>query len=342
MSLNLPLLNRRAVSLLSGGLDSLLAAKLLSDLGVEVKAVTFATDFGCGTGTGGGCGTDTRGLKLGFDIKFCHLGDAYNRMVQSPRFGYGKNMNPCIDCRIMMLAAGWEYAQACGASWLITGEVLQQRPMSQRKSVMAQVERELGLERRILRPLSAKLLPVTEMEQQGIVDRDGLYDISGRSRKRQMALAKELGITSYPTPAGGCLLTDPQHARKVRDLFRFMPAEQTVPSVDVRLLQFGRNFRISDRLKCVVGRNQDENEMLADYARPSDWLLVPQKVLGPNVLATGEASLDDLTLVARLAAVYGKGEAGDGVVYAVTGPGPTTQLTVDKPPDRQWVQQHRI
>ncbi len=342
MSEGLPPLNRRAVSLLSGGLDSLLSATLVSNQGIEVKAITFATDFGCGTGTGGGCGTDTRGLDLGFDIKFCHLGDAYNRMVKNPRWGYGKNMNPCIDCRLMMLRAGWEYAEACGATWLITGEVLQQRPMSQRKPVMAQVEKELGLGRRILRPLSARLLPHTEMEEAGIIDRAKLENISGRSRKRQMAMAEELGITDYPTPAGGCLLTDPQHARKVRDLFRFMPAE-TPPSIDVRLLQFGRNFRLSPQVKFIVGRNQEENEMLASYVRPDDWLLVPQSHIGPSVLVIGaDASHEELETAARIGSSYGKGDAGDRVAYQLQGPAARPEVAVEKPGDRQWFLDKRI
>lgn len=340
-----PPVGPRAVALLSGGLDSLLAARTIALQGVELTAITFATDFGCGNGASGGCGTDTRGLDLGFDIKFCHLGEAYIDLVRRPRFGYGKQLNPCIDCRQLMLTEAWEYARAIDAGWLVTGEVLAQRPMSQKRAVMTDVDRRLGLTGRVLRPLSALLLPPTLPERASVVDRARLHRFHGRNRKPQLALARRLGIADYPTPGGGCLLTNADYAARVRDLFHFAPADRNPTPTEVRALRWGRSFRLSPTLKFVVGRSAADNAALAGLARPIDWLLEPRDTGAPTALVLGDAGDDlvaALTGIAEVAASYARGPAGAAVAFAVRGPAGPTRLEVAKPASRERFEALRV
>ncbi len=228
----------KALALLSGGLDSTLATKLILQQGIEVKALNFVTPF-CLCGKGG-CGAAEVAKELGIPIKIMIVGQEYLRILRKPKHGYGKNMNPCIDCRIFMLKKAKQQAKEMGASFIFTGEVLGERPMSQHVHALRLIEKEAGLEGKILRPLSAKLLKETEAEKKGLVSRERLLDINGRSRKRQFALAKHFMIANYPCPAGGCLLTCKEFASKLRDLF----AHKTrVTLKDVSLLKVGRHFR---------------------------------------------------------------------------------------------------
>lgn len=324
-----------AVSLMSGGLDSQLAARLLAEQGVDVRAVTFMTSFGCGPGEGGACGHDPAKLPLhpSIKIKLAHLGQEYIDMVMNPKHGYGKNANPCIDCRAMMLRWADEYRDAIGADFLVTGEVVGQRPMSQRRRVMPRIEEEAGVEGRVLRPLSAKLLPPTDAEKQGLVDRDKLCAIEGRSRKKQIQLAKELGLKKWPSPAGGCLLTDPAFGKRFHDLRKH---QERATVTDIDFLKVGRHFRLTPQLKVIVGRNLTENGHLEALREEQDWLFQPAEHSGPTAVSRGALDEASIEQIARLVAAYSKAEPGTPIPISC-GPqnGPETTVVVEKPANRE-------
>src|SRR3990172_10430947 len=262
----------KAIALLSGGLDSLLSVILMRKQGIDVTALTFLTHFGCDITDKSSCSKDQaeHGQQYGFTIKLAHLGDKFFNIVKNPEYGRGKNMNPCMDCRILMLKEAGEFMRMTGAEFLITGEVIGQRPMSQRRDALDIIDREAGLKGLILRPLSAKLMKPTVMEEKGMVNRDLLYDFSGRSRRPQMALAREFGLTDYPAPAGGCLLTEPNYSYRLRELLRYNPG----PSLnDLHLLRIGRHFRFSSTCKAIVGRDERENGALESFADKESYLL---------------------------------------------------------------------
>lgn len=303
----------KAIALLSGGLDSTLAVKLILEQGVHVTAIKFMTYFGCDAGDGGSCGHDSSKLakELGFELKLCHLGQEYANVVRTPKYGWGKNMNPCIDCRITMLSSAKEYMQIYGGSFLITGEVLGQRPMSQHHQGFDTIDREVGLEGLILRPLSAKLLKPTVPEENGLVDREQLLDISGRSRRRQYELAKRWGITDFGQPAGGCLLTDPEYSEKLRDLFEH---SQNPHSTDMLLLQVGRHFRPKGDCKIIVGRNEKENLAIEGYAQDGDTLLYLKDYNGPTALVRGNFGNAELKIAAGLTIRYGDADKNSEII----------------------------
>ncbi|MFQ5940473.1 MAG: tRNA (5-methylaminomethyl-2-thiouridylate)-methyltransferase [Nitrososphaerales archaeon] len=274
----------KAVALLSGGLDSTLAVKLMKEQGIDVTAVAIKTPF-CDFDCGHGCGFRVKEVaeRLGVELKTFYLGDAYLEMLKNPKHGYGSGMNPCIDCREMMYKVAKEYMQEINAKFIITGEVLEQRPMSQNPRALKIIEQESGLRGKVVRPLSAKHLPQTEVEKEGLVKRENLLSIRGRTRKTQIELAKNFGITDYPNSAGGCLLTDPQFAKRVRDLF-----EHNEPTLnDTELLKVGRHFRISNGSKLIIGRNKDENDIISSLALPDDVVMMVKDHMGPVALLRG-------------------------------------------------------
>jgi len=283
----------KALVLLSGGLDSLLAVKLILNQGVEVEAVNFATPF---------CLCErcymnefTKDLKI--KVHRIFLGQEFLDIVANPPHGYGSQMNPCIDCRILMFKKAKEIAEKIGADFLVTGEVLDERPFSQRRKAMLLIEKEAGLEGKILRPLSAKLLPETEAEKAGLVDRSKLLAIKGRRRLPQMELAKKLGLKAYPNPSGGCLLTDPEFARKVREHLKYAGK---LTLTDVALLKVGRHFRVNGA-KIIVGRNKNENERLLFLAKTHGFpYLKAVDYKGPITLCLGEK---DRRLLEKAAAI---------------------------------------
>jgi len=224
-------------------------------------------------------------------------------VVKHPKHGYGSNMNPCIDCRIFMLKKAKAYMEGSGASFLVTGEVLGERPMSQRRDAMRLIEKEAGLEGFIVRPLSAKLLPISIPEKEGWVDREKLLTIQGRSRKPQIKLAKQFGIDDYPCPAGGCLLTDPGFARRTKDLILHDP---NFSINDVHLLKIGRHFRFSPKLKLMVGRNEEENEKVQTFAQEEDILIKVQQYPGPLSLLRGEIDPMGIEKAAAITVRYSK------------------------------------
>ena len=300
-------MKKKAVALLSGGLDSMLAIRVLLDQGVPVTGIRFITHFGCDPVSSGSCGHDVEPLvklwgHLGFTVRMSHLGQDYVEMVKNPAYGRGKNMNPCVDCRIMMLSWARELLEREDAGFLVTGEVLNQRPMSQTRQRFRQIERDMGLEGLILRPLSAKLLEPTLPEKEGVVDRSRLLDISGRGRTRQYALAAAYGITEIPQPSGGCLLTDPGYSLRLRDLWDHDP-DAGVP--DINLLRVGRHFRTSPSCKVIVGRNERENNLLETFRTADDVLVYLKDFEGPMVLVRGAHGEKEIRLAASLAVRYG-------------------------------------
>lgn len=280
----------KAISLISGGLDSTLATKVVLDQGIEVIAANFISPF-CRCDRKNGCRHEANFVadELKIPLKIMNVTKDFLEVLKSPKHGYGSNMNPCLDCRILMLKKSRELMDAEGASFLITGEVLGQRPMSQRRDAMRMIEKEAGVAGLVLRPLSAKLLPATIPEEKGWVDREKLLSISGRGRKEQMQMAHDFNIKDYPCPAGGCLLTDPNFARRIKDLID----HNELTMDDVKLLNHGRHFRVSERAKLIVGRNEHDNEMLRSLRKESDlFFMPPEEEPGASALGRG-ADFDD-------------------------------------------------
>jgi len=292
-----------AISLFSGGLDSCLSVLLMLRQNIEVTALTFMTHFGCDLQDRSSCSHDPypAAEKFGFQVKLLQLGQKFVDIVRNPRFGYGRNMNPCLDCRILMLSEAKEYMEAVGADFIITGEVMGQRPFSQKVDKLKMTSQEAGLEGRLLRPLSARNLPPTIPEQEGLVDREQLEGITGRSRFRQLEMAKEFGLEDFPAPAGGCLLTDPEYSRRLRDLF----THQTVVTFnDLNLLRTGRHFRISPQTKIIVGRNETDNEKISAYADPGNLICEAVETGSPITIVRGPVSDEVRELACALTARY--------------------------------------
>ena len=298
-------MNKKAIGLLSGGLDSSLAVRIMLDIGIEVIALNFLSPFCTCTRKGAGCKSEAlkASKQFGIKSKTLFLGEKYLEMVKSPKYGYGSNMNPCIDCRIMMFKDAKQFMIDENASFIFTGEVLGQRPMSQRRDTMSIIERDSGLKGLIVRPLSAQFLKPTLPEINGIINRNRLLKIRGRSRKHQMALAEEKGIYDYPCASGGCLLTDYHFVKRLKDLYRF---QNPISLNDARLLRVGRHLRINDRCKIIVGRNKEENEKLEKLAQPGDHVFRSTEYKGPLVVAKGKIENGAMETISAITAHYSK------------------------------------
>jgi len=293
----------KAVALYSGGLDSTLAILQMMKHGVEVEALTFLTHFGCDATDSSSCGSNPypAAEKFNFRVKLAHLGQKFVNIVKNPQYGRGKNMNPCIDCRVLMISEARDYMEMVGGDFIITGEVVGQRPLSQRRFALDLVTKECGLDGRLVRPLSGRLLPPTLPEKTGLIKREWLLDIEGRSRHRQMALAAEFGLTEYPNPASGCLLTDRKYSDRLRDELRYNPDTRFN---DLNLLKIGRHFRLSDKTKLVVGRDISENEALEALIEGSDYILEAKDHKSPTGLLRGEINEATLLTAASIVARY--------------------------------------
>ena len=320
-----------ALGLFSGGLDSILACRVVADLGVRVIALKFVTPF---------FDHDlllrpeeyTREMagKYGLEVALVDLSEGYLEMLDRPAHGFGKHFNPCIDCKILMLTRARQCMAVLGASFLVTGEVLGQRPMSQRRDTMRVIERDSGCEDLLLRPLSARLMRPTRPEREGLIDREQLLAISGRGRKQQKALAASLGIVDYPTPAGGCLLTDPNLAGRIRYFHEGLFPQVTRRSADdYRLLSIGRQFRLGDGVWLIVGRSERENEQLAGLRAPADWTL--RLIDRPGPLGLVRFGRDSLGASGRAAEILPL-LAGIVIRYArkVDGATPPAEVLVDR------------
>lgn len=342
----------KAIALLSGGLDSTLAILVMLRQGIDITAVTFLTHFGCDISDSSSCSRNPfpAAEKFGFQVKLCHLADKFIEIVKHPKHGHGRNMNPCIDCRILMLREARELMGMVGADFLVTGEVLGQRPMSQQRNTLALIDKEAGVKGHVLRPLSARLMEVSVPEEEGLVDREKLFAFNGRSRKPQMALAAEFGLTDYPAPAGGCLLTEPNYSYRLRELLHHAPD----PSLrDLQLLRIGRHFRLSSACKAVVGRDEKENDTLESLADPGNYLLRVEGVGSPVVFLSGEGSENFVPLAASLCARYSDARHRAEVEVTVTkdrevssgtrggGTARATRLTV-YPADSELMDRYKI
>ena len=308
-----------ALGLISGGLDSALAAAILMKQGIEVAGINFNTGF-CTLdhrrqmGKGSKDKLENPALKVEkkplFPVELIDISGEFLKMVTNPRYGYGKNANPCIDCRIMMLIRAKDMMDEVGADFIFTGEVLGQRPMTQMRNTLKLIERHSGLEGYLLRPLSAKLLPPTIPEKERMVDRLKLMGFQGRTRKPQMALAAELGIEDYPSPAGGCcFLTDPGYAKKFFDLLEHRDKHHIVIE-DFTLLKVGRHLRVKDDLKLIVGRDEKENNFLERYS--SRFItLGAVDVPGPVTLMEGAGTSENRRIAASITARYSDAPEGE-------------------------------
>ncbi len=288
----------KALGLLSGGLDSSLAALALKRQGIDVTCISFVTPFFGSTKAEKAAG------NLGIPLIVSNIGDIHLEMVKAPAHGYGRNMNPCIDCHAMMFRLAGEVMVREGFDFLFSGEVLGQRPFSQNPRALREVAIASGVPERILRPLSARLLPTTEMEKNGLVDRARLLDIQGRSRQRQEEVAREWGLIDYPGSGGGCLLTEVGFSVRLRDLLHDNPQAGVR---DVQLLKTGRYFRLSAKARLFLGRNERENPALEALALPSDRVLRAVDFNGPCGILVGEPTTQELHQAAALIAAYGKG-----------------------------------
>ena len=295
----------KAVALLSGGLDSNLAVRMMQEQGVEVEAIAVKTPF-CDFDCGKGCGHRVKevAVELGINLKTVYFGEEYLKMLKEPKYGYGSGMNPCIDCRGMMYNAAKEHMEKIGADFIVTGEVLGQRPMSQNGNALKIIENETQTSGKIVRPLSFRHLPLTDAEIQGLVKREKLGNIKGRSRRGQLQLAKKYDIADPPNAAGGCLLTDPAFSKRVRDLYNH--SKDTYPDLnDVELLKIGRHFRLSHNTKLIVGRNKMENEILESLKLDDDIIIEVSEYVGPTcILRTTNQSEKEIEIAAATALRY--------------------------------------
>ncbi|MDD3813391.1 MAG: thiamine biosynthesis protein [Desulfocapsaceae bacterium] len=306
-----------ALALFSGGLDSILACRVVAAQGVKVVAVKFVTPF-----------FDYELLasrdayqeevfkKYGIEVLIEDLSDGYLDLLHNPQHGFGKNFNPCIDCKILMLTRARAMKASLGASFLVTGEVLGQRPMSQRRDTLRVIERDSGAQRYLLRPLSARLLPETEAEAQGWIDRSKLLNMSGRGRSRQIALAREFGIVDFPSPAGGCILADPILSRRIARIYQgnFVVRAEDITVPDICLLLLGRQFLLPGGGWLILGRNEQENVRLLTMAQEEDAVLSMPVRPGPTAILRraaicyeNDAQLQEaLQMAAALVVRFGK------------------------------------
>lgn len=291
-----------AVALFSGGTDSLLAVRILQREGFDVAALHVRAPFEC-------CHSEAAAgaAALGVPLSVVGVGDDYFDLLRKPAYGYGRGANPCVDCRIYMARTARRFMEDIGASLVVTGEVLGQRPMSQKRRDLARIERDAGLKRRLLRPLSARLLPPTIAEREGLIDRSRLYAISGASRRPQRELAAELGLGALIQPSSGCMLCRESFAPRVFDLLEHDPR---AGRWDFELLKVGRHYRYAAEAKVVVGRNAEENLVLRAAAAANDApqaaLLAAHGFSGPEALLVGRADEETLTYAAALVAHHGR------------------------------------
>lgn len=294
----------RALAMISGGLDSILAAKLIKDQGIEVIGICFKSYF---------FNEDNAKRmveQIGIKLEVVDFSEEHFEMVKHPKHGWGKNINPCIDCHAMMMRYSGKLLDAFNADFIITGEVLNQRPMSQNRQALNIVKRESGFANKILRPLCALNLDPTEMELNGLVDRKNLLELSGRSRKPQMELADKWGIKEYPSPAGGCKLTEPNYSIRLREV---IDRTGNATPKEIALLRYGRHMTTSNKNKIIVSRTGDEGEALKGLLDKSDLVFIPSSHMGAMAVISGEACEADKELACKIVARYSKGKDEDVV-----------------------------
>lgn len=326
---------KKVVALLSGGLDSQLAVRMMQEQGFDVSAVAIKTPF-CDFDCGRGCGFEIRERAddLNVNLKTVYLGDEYIEMLKHPKHGIGAGFNPCVDCRAMMFDAAKKHMEEIGAEFIISGEVLGQRPMSQHAPSLRTIEKESDLVGKIVRPLSAGLLPETIPEKEGLIKRENLGMIKGRTRKNQLQMAKEYGIENPPNAGGGCLLTDPQFGIKAKDLFDHI---ETPTINDIDLLKIGRHFRLDDETKFVVGRNKDENEMIKAIALPGDILLEAKDHVGPTTIIRGKNAQVHVQFASSVTLRYSDAPKEKSGVVIVKNDDLTEEITTERANEESYI-----
>ncbi|MDD4201849.1 MAG: tRNA 4-thiouridine(8) synthase ThiI [Candidatus Omnitrophica bacterium] len=299
----------KAIGLFSGGLDSILACKLIMEQGIKVKGLAFLMDF---------ASRDTDGFKerlkktakqINLELDIIDVSEEFLELIRNPVHGFGKNLNPCIDCKTFFLTKAKEIMDKEGYDLIFTGEVIGQRPMSQRKEALNIISNSSGLKGTLLRPLSAKILPETAAEQKGLVDRSKLLDLNGRSRKPQMALAQKYGIKIYGTPAGGCLLTDPIFAKRLLDIIE----HDSLDKESIKLLKFGRHFRLDAKTKVIVGRDEKENDIIEEQVQENDLLFEGDDFSSPIGLLRGNITQENIKKAAELVVSHTRESAKEKV-----------------------------
>ena len=328
----------KAIALMSGGLDSTLAARVVRDQGVEVIGLHLLSPFGCREDI------EKSASAAGVPLRFKEKGEAYLDLVQNPRYGYGKNMNPCIDCRIFMFQLADVVRQDEGADFIVTGEVLGQRPMSQNRTSMDLIDRQSPVERLVLRPLSAHCMAPTIPEENGWINRESLFQISGRSRKDQIALAEKLGIKDYSAPGGGCLLTESAFSTRLRDFFDHKAHHTTEERLaQSELLGLGRHFRVSEKAKVIVGRDEKENEKMDRLWRKAHGThFFPDNFDGPSVILIGDHGPSEEELIGAMIARYGKGKELDSRIIRYEGAETTGTFIAGQPIAEERLNQLRL
>jgi len=324
----------KAIALLSGGLDSRLAIMIVKEQGIQIEAVNFQTMFSC-------CKDDARQVAydLGVSFTLIKAEEDYLERVRNPKHGYGRGINPCVDCRTYMFERAKALMRHTGASFMITGEVLGQRPMSQKKSDFEIIERDSGLEGLILRPLSAKLLPVTIPEREGLIDRSKLYAIQGRTREKLYEVAKRYGIHEPPPASAGCALTQPPFADKVRDLFEHDPGHEVWK---FELLNIGRHFRLSPETKVILGRNETQNAYLEELKLKGLVLLRPHNFAGPAAIFIGKENPEMHAQAASLVLRYAQKPLPVLCEFELIRGEETVLLTASEPAEESFIEGVRI
>ncbi|MDO8661812.1 MAG: tRNA 4-thiouridine(8) synthase ThiI [Candidatus Omnitrophota bacterium] len=310
----------KAIALISGGLDSILAARIIKEQGIEVLPLNFKIPF-CPRKKAGSPDNGISSLvkrNLSEELKVVDISADFLGLLLEPKYGFGSNMNPCIDCKIFMLSKARELLQIMGAQFVVTGEVLGQRPMSQHRRALNLIEKESGLTGLLLRPLCAGLLPKTLPEKEGWVKRERLFKFSGRTRRPQMDLAQEFKMEHYPNAAGGCLLTDPGFSVRLKDLIK----HQAFSLENIGLLKIGRHFRLAENAKLIVGRNEEENKELEAVSACGDYLFMPdEETAGPTCLGRGEFDDQLIKFSAQIVCHYCdlNGAVGAEIIYTHQG-----------------------
>ncbi len=328
----------KGVVLYSGGLDSILAAKILMDQGIEMTGLHCLLPFYPPDLNPEELESSNLARQIGLKLIFYRCNRDYIEMIKNPEHGYGKNINPCIDCKLFFIKKASELMYELGANFVATGEVVGQRPMSQLKHTLNHIEKVCGLQGRLLRPLSAKILKPTIPEIEGTVDRKKLLDISGRGRKRQMELAEFYGIKNYSSPAGGCLFTDSHFSSRVNDILHH---QQNVDMNDIYLLKIGRHFRINDSLKIIVSRNESEGLELEKMISFADFFIRPE-FKGPSIFIKGEMKEEDLELLNSIAARYGKVKNNENKLTLFSGDNILREMSAPNPVDEKILEKLRI
>ncbi len=313
----------KALGLCSGGLDSILSALVLRRQGIDITWISFETPFFSSQSA------QKASIQTGIKLITQDITTPYMEMMKAPKGGFGKNMNPCMDCHTLMFATAGTRMKEEGFDFLFSGEVLGQRPKSQTKTALRYVEKNSGFDGDLLRPLSAKCLPETRMEQEGLVDRERLMDITGRSRKVQMQMAKDFGIKEYPAPAGGCLLTDKIFSNRLRDLLYVQKTDETRL---LHLLKSGRHFRLDNDCKLIVGRSKNDNQqILYWYDKTRDIRLRHAEMAGPDTILIGTISDAHIRTAAQITAGYTKSKPGETAGIKVFEKGKESIIQVPTP-----------